>query len=288
MGQTLLYGILNGALYGIIALGIALVFGVMRYLNLAHGSFIILGAYGSLFLFRLGIDPFASIPLISIALFLAGIVLFKASFYRLIIFPEGIKIKNSLLISFGLMLLIDNLATLIWTGDERSITPSYSGLTFGMFGLRLPLIGLVGVLLALVLISILHLFLTRTYFGKSVTAVSQDHEAASLMGIDINRTFLISFAISLTLASIPSVLIALKAFSPTAGIQWFNKGIVVVMLSGIGNIYGVFPAGLFLGIMEAISVFFFGAPYREVTGLAVFVLIMILFPKGLFGIRTES
>ncbi len=288
MGQTLVYGILNGALYGIIALGIALVFGVMRYLNLAHGSFIILGAYGSLFLFHLGIDPFASIPLISILLFLAGAVLFKASFSRLTILPEGNKIKNSLLISFGLMLLIDNLATLIWTGDERSITPSYSGFTFGLFGLRLPLIGLMGVLLALVLISILHLFLTRTYFGKSVTAVSQDHEAASLMGININQTFLISFAISLTLASIPSVLIGLKAFSPTAGIQWFNKGIIVVMLSGIGNIYGVFPAGLFLGIMEAISVFLFGAPYREVTGLAVFILIMILFPKGLFGKRIEA
>jgi branched-chain amino acid transport system permease protein len=288
MGQTLLYGMLNGTLYGIIALGIALVFGVMRYLNLAHGSFIILGAYGSLFLFRLGIDPFASIPVISIALFLIGGALFKATFSRLVIFSEGNKIKNSLLISFGLMLLIDNLATILWTGDERSITPSYSGVTFEIYGLRLPLIGLVGALLALVLISLLHLFLTRTYFGKSVMAVSQDHEAASLMGIDINRTFLISFAISLTLASIPSVLIGLKAFSPTAGIQWFNKGIIVVMLSGIGNIYGVFPAGLFLGIMEAISVFLFGAPYRDVTGLAVFLLIMILFPKGLFGTRIEA
>jgi branched-chain amino acid transport system permease protein len=288
MGQTLLYGMLNGTLYGIIALGIALVFGVMRYLNLAHGSFIILGAYGSLFLFRLGIDPFASIPVISIALFLIGGALFKATFSRLVIFSEGNKIKNSLLISFGLMLLIDNLATILWTGDERSITPSYSGVTFEIYGLRLPLIGLVGALLALVLISLLHLFLTRTYFGKSVMAVSQDHEAASLMGIDINRTFLISFAISLTLASIPSVLIGLKAFSPTAGIQWFNKGIIVVMLSGIGNIYGVFPAGLFLGIMEAISVFLFGAPYRDVTGLAVFILIMILFPKGLFGTRIEA
>jgi len=288
MGQTLVYGILNGALYGIIALGIALVFGVMRYLNLAHGSFIILGAYGSLFLFHLGIDPFASIPVLSIALFVAGVILFKTSFSRLTTFSEGNKIKNSLLLSFGLMLLIENLATLIWTGDERSITPPYSGLTFGIFDLRIPFIGLAGGILAFVLISFLHLFLTQTYFGKSIMAVSQDHEAASLMGINVNRTFLISFAISLTLASIPSVLIGLKAFSPTGGIQWFNKGIIVVMLSGIGNIYGVLPAGLFLGIIEAISVFIFGAPYREVTGLALFVLIMILYPTGLFGIRIES
>jgi len=260
----------------------------MRYLNLAHGSFIIIGAYGSLFLFRIGVDPFASIPIIAIGLFLIGIILLQSSFSRLISFPEGSKIKISLLISFGLMLLIDNLSTLIWTGDERSINPAYSGLTFGIFGLKIPFIGFLGAILALLIISFLHLFLTKTYFGKSIIAVSQDHEAASLMGINVNQTFLISFAISLALASIPSVLIGLKAFSPTAGIQWFNKGIVVVMLSGIGNIYGVFPAGLFLGVIEAISVFLFGAPYREVTGLAVFVLIMVLFPRGLFGMRIES
>jgi branched-chain amino acid transport system permease protein len=236
MGQTLVFGVLNGALYGIIALGIALVFGIMKYLNVAHGSLIIVGAYGSLFLFRLGVDPFATIPVILIALFLGGAILFLSFFGRLIEFPEGAKIKNSLLIGFGLMLVLDNLATLIWTGDERSMTPSYSGITYQMFGLRLPLIGLSGGFLALLLISVLHLFLSRTYFGKAVRAVSQDHEAASLMGINVGRTFLISFAISVGLASIPSVLIGLQSFSPTAGIQWFNKGIIVVMLSGIGNI----------------------------------------------------
>lgn len=288
MLQTLVYGILNGLLYSIIALGIALVFGVMRYLNLAHGSLIILGAYGSLVLFRLGIDPFISIPIMMIILFLVGTVLFKFFFSRIIGFSEGNRVKNSLLISFGLLLVIDNLATLIWTGNERSITPFYSGVTFEVFGLRLPIIGLAGGLLVLIIIFMLHLFLSRTYFGKSVMAVSQDHEAASLMGIDINRTFSISFAISVSLASIPSVLIGLQAFSPTAGIQWFNKGVVVVMLAGLGNIYGVFPAGLSLGILEAISVFFFGAPYREVTGLVIFVLVLILFPYGgLFGRKEE-
>jgi len=283
MGQTIVYGLFNGALYSIIALGIALVFGVMRYLNLAQGSFIILSAYGSLFLFQIGLDPFASIPIIACGLFIIGALLFLVTFSRLISFPEGGKIKNSLLISFGLMLLIDNIATLLWTGDERSITPSYTGFTLDLFGIKIPLIGLIGGICAIFFIYLLHLFLTKTFFGKSIMAVSQDSEAASLMGINVNRTFLISFAMCIALASVPGVLIGLKSFSPTAGIQLFNKGIIVVMLSGIGNIYGVFPAGIFLGLMEAISVFFFGAPYREVTGLVVFVLIIIIFPKGLFG-----
>jgi branched-chain amino acid transport system permease protein len=288
MGQTLVYGILNGALYGIIALGIALVFGVMKYLNVAHGSLIILGAYGSLILFRLGIDPFATVPIVLIVLFVVGALLYKALFTRIMEFPEGDKIKNSLLISFGLMLVIDNLATLIWTGDEKSMTPSYSGTTFSAAGVRIPLIGLSGVLLAIILIAVLHVFLSRTYFGKSIRAVSQDHEAASLMGININRTFLSSFGISVGLASIPSVLIGLQSFSPTAGLQWFNKGIIVMMLAGIGNIYGVFPAGIFLGIIEALSVFLFGSLYREVTGLVVFILILILMPQGLFTRKEQE
>ncbi|MBW2031609.1 MAG: branched-chain amino acid ABC transporter permease [Deltaproteobacteria bacterium] len=284
MLQTVLYGLLNGFHYSIIALGIALVFGVMRYLNIAHGSLIILGAYGGLFLFYLGIDPFLSIPFLMAGLFILGAILYKLLYSGFVHLGEGLRIQKSLLVSFGLMLVIDNGATILWTSDERSITPTYTGLSFELLrGLRLPLIGVAGSLLALALILALHLFFSRTYFGKSVVAVSQDPEAASLMGINVARTFLVSFGLSVALAAIPSVLIGLQAFSPGVGIEWFNKGIIVVMLAGLGNIYGVFPAGILLGVLESVSVFFFGAPYREITGLAVFVLVLILFPKGLFG-----
>jgi branched-chain amino acid transport system permease protein len=284
MLQTLAYGILNGLLYGIIALGISLVFGVMRYLNIAHGSLIILGSYAALYLFRFGLDPFISIPIVMLCLFIVGVVLFKLLYSSFVSLAEGSRIQKSLLVSFGLMLVIEHGATLIWTSDEKSITPSYSGMSFEVFrGFHVPLIGLAGGILAIIVILVLHLFFSRTYFGKSVIAVSQDPEAASLMGVNVKRAFLISFGLSVCLGAIPSVLVGLQAFSPSAGIAWFNKGIIVVMLGGLGNIYGVFPAGLFLGFVEAISVFFFGAPYREITGLVIFLLVLILFPKGLFG-----
>lgn len=284
MLQTIAYGILNGLLYSVIALGISLVFGVMRYLNIAHGSLIILGSYGSLYLFHFGIDPFVSIPILMGLLFLTGIMLFKLLYSNFAPLSETLRIQKSLLVSFGLMLVIDHGATLLWTSDEKSITPLYSGISFEIIkGIRIPLIGLSGAILAIIIILLLHLFFKRTYFGKAVIAVSQDPEAASLMGINIKRTFLISFGLSVCLGAIPSVLIGLQAFSPAVGIEWFNKGIIVVMLGGLGNIYGVFPAGIFLGVVEAISVFFFGAPYREVTGLIIFVLVLILFPNGLFG-----
>jgi branched-chain amino acid transport system permease protein len=284
MLQTLVYGILNGLLYSIIALGISLVFGVMRYLNIAHGSLIILGSYGSLYLFRFGVDPFISIPIMMVSLFLVGLLLFELLYSKLVTLDEGLRIQKSLLVSFGLMLVLEHGSTLIWTSDEKSITPFYSGMSFELFkGFHVPLIGLAGGILAIIVILALHLFFSKTYFGKSVIAVSQDPEAAGLMGVNVKRAFLISFGLSICLGAIPSVLIGLQAFSPSVGIAWFNKGIIVVMLGGLGNMYGVFPAGLFLGIVEAISVFFFGAPYREITGLVIFVLVLILFPRGLFG-----
>jgi branched-chain amino acid transport system permease protein len=284
MVQTLTYGLLNGFQYAVIALGISLVFGVMRYLNLAHGSLIILGSYGSLFLYKAGVDPFVSIPLLIVGLFVLGVILFKLFYSRLVGLPEGSRVQKSLLISFGLMLVVDNFSTLVWTSDERAITPTYAGKSFEIFaGIHLPLIGMAGGALALLAILCLHFLFTRTLFGKSVLAVSQDHEAAGLSGVNVDKTFLLSFGLSVGLAAIPSVIVGLQSFSPAAGIVWFNKGIVVVLLAGLGNLYGVFPAGIFLGLIEAVSVFFFGAPYREIAGLTVFVLVLILFPKGIFG-----
>ena len=218
MLQTLAYGILNGLLYSVIALGISLVFGVMRYLNIAHGSLIILGSYGSLYLFYLGLDPFISIPILMASLFLAGVVLFKLLYSSFVTLSEGVRIQKSLLVSFGLMLVIDNGATLIWTSDEKSINPFYSGKSFELFsGFHVPLIGLAGGILAIIVILALHLFFSRTYFGKSVVAVSQDPEAASLMGVNVKRAFLTSFGLSVRLRAIPSVLVGLQAFSPSVG-----------------------------------------------------------------------
>ena len=168
MFQQLAYGILSGFQYSIIALGISLVFGVMRYLNLAHGSLIILGCYGYLFLYRAGVDPFVSIPLVMLGMFVLGGILFKVLYTRLVGLQEGARVQKSLLISFGLMLVIDNFSTLVWTSDERSISPSYSGASFEVLGIHVPFIGLAGGALAILIILGLHLLFTRTMFGKSV------------------------------------------------------------------------------------------------------------------------
>lgn len=284
ISQSLIYGILIGALYGLAASGLSLVFGVMRYLNIAHGSLLMIGTYLAFSLFSLyRIDPFLSIPIVMLVLFLIGIFLYKLMFSSLAKYPVGIRIDNSLLISFGLMLVLENIAILIWTADERNITLSYSGMTFGFWGLRIPYVGLFGVVLTTALIFALHLFLNKTYFGKSIRAASQDWESALTVGINIERTYFVSFAIGIALAGAAGSLLSVSyAFNPAISEGWSIKALIVITLAGLGRIGGVFAAGLVLGVVEAVSVYFIGASYQQVVGLFLFILLLMFRPHGLF------
>ena len=285
IGQSLIYGILIGALYGLAASGLSLVFGVMRYLNIAHGSLIMIGTYLAFSVFSLyRIDPFLSIPIVMLILFLIGMFLYKLMFSSLAKYPVGIRIDNSLLISFGLMLVLESIATILWTADERNITTPYSGMTFGFLGLRIPYVGLFGVILTTLLIFALHLFLNKTYFGKSIRAASQDWESALTVGVNIERTYFVSFAIGIALAGAAGSLLSVSyAFNPAISEGWSIKALIVVTLAGLGRIGGVFAAGLVLGVVEAVSVYFIGASYQQVVGLILFILLLMFRPQGLFA-----
>lgn len=283
MAQLTTYGLINGALYGMVALGLALAFGIMGYLNIAHGHLIILGAYGSFWLFRIwGVDPFLSIPMMMVALFAIGVILYIVVYSWLLKFPVIGRLKSSLLISFGLMLVFENIAILLWTADERAVTLFYSGKVIDISGLRLPYIGLATIALAIIVVVALHMFLTKTYFGKAIRATAQDWEAAWLMGINVARTYLFSFALAVGIAAPAAAVISMRVFSPGIGVEWANYGLVLVILAGVGNINAILPAGLLLGLIEAISVYFVGAPYTGMAGLVVFVLVLLFKPQGLF------
>jgi branched-chain amino acid transport system permease protein len=288
--QSLFSGIFIGAIYGMAAVGLSLAFGVMRYLNIAHGALIMIGAYVSFSLFTVyGIDPFLSIPLTMLTLFLIGMFLYITTFFTLAKFHEETRIKNSLLISFGLMLVLDNLGILLWTADVRTITTSYSGMAFEFFSLRLSYVGLIGLGLTFIFIFALHLFLTRTYFGKSIRATSQDYEMAMAMGVNVGWTYLISFAIGAALASVAGTFLAVSyGITPMMGEAWTIKALIIIILAGLGRIGGVFVAGILLGVVETVSVYFIGAPYQEVVGLVIFILILMFRPQGLFSKRTGA
>jgi branched-chain amino acid transport system permease protein len=285
IAQNLVFGLFVGSNYGLAAVGLSLVFGVLRVLNIAHGELLMVGGYVTFWLFTLtGLDPFLSALVSGAVLFVFGLALNRGLFRFVERLDEEAKIKNSLLISFGLTLVIQNAAQTLWTADERSVSSSLVAGGTVIMGVALPYTRLAGLVLALLTIVALQQLLHRTYFGKAVRATAEDWEAASVAGIDVQRTYTITFALGAALAGVAGTLVSIQySIAPAVGIAWTLKALVVVVLAGLGSIFGAFAAGLLLGVAEQIAVFFVGASYREVVGLVLFLLVLVLRPQGLFG-----
>jgi len=283
--QNAVFGLLIGGLYGLGAVGLSLVFGVLTMLNVAHGELIMLGGYVSIWLFTLWrLDPFVSVLVAGPALFIVGAGLFWVLFRRLIHFTEEHKIKNSILIGFGLALVLQTLAILAWEADERAVTPSYAGEVLALGGVVVPLSRLAALVLAFVVLGGLHLFLTRTRQGTAIRATAEDEQGAALAGIPIGRVYLIAFGLGSALAGVAGALVSVSdAISPAIGLHWTLKALIVIVLGGMGNIFGTFVAGVFLGVVESMSGFLFGNAYREVVGLAIFLIVLSARPQGLFA-----
>jgi len=287
--QIFVYGIIMGALYALASVGFTLVFGVMRVLNAAHGAFMMIGGYLSFWGFTLyHLDPFLSLLLVGPALFLVGLVFYVVQVLPVVKFTEEHdKIHASLLISFGLSIVLEHVALQLWTGDIRSITTSYTGRVFQIFAVRVPTIGAVGVVLAVLFIFALSLFLSKTRFGKSLRATAADWRSASLMGININWTYLLSFGLGIGLAGMAGTLVCvIHSIEPYMGLYWTLKSMIIITVAGVGKVKGVLACGLLLGIVESLSVFIAGASYREIAGLVILVLVLMVKPKGLFTSRS--
>lgn len=285
LAQQIVLGLLIGGLYGLAAAGLSLVFGVLKVLDVAHGELIMLGGYGAFWLFALlGWDPFASLLVVIPGSLLLGAVLYAVLFGFVVRAGEEARIKNSLLVGFGLALALHALAVRLWTADDRSITTSYGGAVLTVGDLSIPVIRLVSLLVALALIVSLHLLLARWRWGKAIRATAEDWQAALLTGIDVRRAYLLAFAIGTALAGAAGTLVSVGySISPSMGLEWTLKALIVVVLAGLGSMLGTFVAGLFLGVAEAMSAAAFGGPYREVVGLVIFVVVLVLRPRGLFG-----
>ena len=283
--QNLVFGLFVGSIYGIAAVGLALVFGVMKMLNVAHGELLMIGGYVSFWLFQAaGVDPFVSMLISAPLVFLLGLVLNQLCFRHLAKMEPEPKIRNSLLISFGLVLILQNLAQQLWAADERSIQTIYSGAGIEVMGIALPYTRLANVVVALLVVVALQLFLSRTWLGKAIRSTAEEWESAVLVGVNTRRIYFITLGLSAALAAIAGALVAISyGISPSIGLPWTLKALIVVILAGTGSIFGVFPAGLLLGVGEALSGLVAGAEYREVFGLLIFVVILIVRPQGLFG-----
>jgi len=287
VAQTLVIGIMLGALYGLAAVGIAMVFGVTKFLNVAHGELLMFGGYATFWLFDIfDLDPFLSLPLTIIFLLLIGVILYQLLFVRMVKLPEEEKIKNTMLVGFGLTLILQNIALNLWTANDRGVTTAYAGEAFTWLGVRFPYVRLAGLVISLVCLFALQLFLQRTYIGKAIRATAEDWEAASLVGIDVKKVYLLSFLIGTALAGVAGSLVLVSfSVNPAIGLHWTLKSLIVMVLGGVGNFMGTFVGGILLGATESATAYFISGNYREVVGLILFLLILIFRPKGLFGAK---
>lgn len=281
---AVLDGLTNGAVYALVALGLTLIYGVLHIINFAHGSLLMLALYAAYFLYSLlGISPYAALPILMPAFFALGY-----GVQRWIVAPASHgREQNVLMITLGLAIVLDNLALYAFTSTTRSIDLPLAGesIDFGVAVIGVPkLIACAG---ALLLAGALWLMLARTDLGRAIRAVAHEPEGARLVGIRVERIYAITFGIG-TACVAASACLLLPSFyvTPQVGYAFVLIAFTTVVLGGMGSLPGALLAGLLLGVIEAVSGLYLGESLGQLGIYAVFILILLFRPTGLFGART--
>jgi len=285
LSQVIVNGILTGGLYALIAVGLTLIFGVMRVINFVHGETLMLGSYLTYFLFTLlGIDPFISLPLAIFALFVLGVAIQHFFINPVLDTPH----LNQILLTFGLVLIIQNLALILWSGNYISMTTRYSAISLKFGPLSVGLTRFLGLVIAIFLTILLTVVLKRTEWGKSVRAVTQDREAAMLMGIDVNRVNMVAFGVGSAMGGAAGVVTSMIMYVfPLVGMIFVLKAFAIVVLGGFGSIGGAVLGSLILGLTESIVTNYVpnGSGWAEGVSFVVMILILVIRPKGLIYVE---
>ncbi len=282
--QSLVNGGLTGSLYAMIGVGLTVIFGVMRIINLAHGEMVMLGMFSAYWSFTLWkIDPFVSAIVWVPLFFLAGMLTYRQLLKA--VMPGGEL--NTLLYTAGLSLLVANIGLLIWTGDYRTLNLPYAMTPLRPFGIAVPVPLSIAFVLASLVTAGLYLFLARTDIGRAVRATSQNPEAAALMGINVDRVSMITFGLGTALAAAAGVLLVPSLYLyPTVGEILIVKCFVIVVLGGLGSIPGAIAGGLLLGTVESLGAVYVSVAYKDAIGFVMFLLVLLFRPQGLFGARS--
>lgn len=283
--DLLLSAILLAGLYATMAYGLGLIYGVLRIVNLNHAGMIMAGAYlGWVLHERLGLDPYLSIPIVLAVSFLAGVLTYRVLVRRL---PRGAAGGvQSLLLLFGLSLLLRNAAYLGFSGNDQTIRTSYSTRSLPLLGSSLSVNRIAVFAIAVATLFSLHVLLTRTYLGKSIRAAAQNPESCTLVGIDVERVYTLTFGLGTALASLAGLLAgSLFSFNPSFGSAELLKSFVIVVLGGLGSVAGTALAALILSLVEVFAILFLPAYLTTAVGFVLLVVVLVVRPGGLFGQR---
>ena len=271
-----------GGIYAVISIGLTLIFGVTRLINFAHGEFLMVAMYGTFWLFTLyGIDPYLALFIVAPAMFLLGLLT-----QRIVIQPIlGAAPLMQIFATVGLSIAMQNAALLAWHADYRTIRTGYSTSVIELGGLLISIPRLVAFGVAALMATGFYLLFKYTYLGKALRAVAQNRRSAMLMGINVQRIYLLSFAIGTACVGVAgAVLIPMYYTFPTVGTYFVLTAFVVVVLGGMGSMAGACVGGLVIGVIEALSGFFIAPALKEAIYFVIFILVLLFRPSGLFGL----
>ena len=282
--DVVIAGLLMGGIYAIIAVGLSLQYGVARVLNVSHGEFIMLGAFGTWLLFTTaGINPILSLVICGPFVFLIGFFLHKTLFRTLLNSSATMDIfeSKSMLATFGLLFIIQNIAILIWTADIKGYSYLNIGVSIG--GAVFAANRLVTLLCAVIIGTIFYLFLAMTRMGKAIRAAAQDPKTAGLMGVNINQVLALCFGLGAVMAGFAGALLSMcYPITTTMGLEYTIIAIIVVVLGGLGSIVGSFIGGFILGLVGSI-VTYFEPSLALVAYYVIFIILLLAKPTGIMG-----
>jgi branched-chain amino acid transport system permease protein len=281
IAQALYSGVLLGGSYALVALGLALVFGTMKVINLAHGELVLLAAYIAYTVeSRLAINPVFAIPVVLVIICLSA-----ALVYFLIGLIRKDRELNSLILTYGIGVILTNAMLLIWSADVRTTSSAWfqGAVVIGPFySMRSELTFFI---VSLALLGAVWWWLSRSWHGRAVRAVSNHRDAAKLMGINPRTTELVAFAVAGILASFAGVaLFSYGVIQPAYGHALTIKAFIITVLAGVGSIPGVLVGALLLGVTEALTVTLASSALQELVGKVLFLLVLLVMPNGLFGV----
>lgn len=278
-----LNGLLAGGVYVLVAVGLTLIYGVLHIINFAHGSLLMLAMYAVFFLWRLsGLDPYAALPIVVAGAFAFGYLLYRLVIGRL---SHG-RDENILLITLGVSIVIDNVALLLFGGDTQTVETPYASSFVRLGAAFLPLPKLISFAASLLVCAALGIFLAKSDTGKAIRAVARERQGARLVGIDVDNVFALSYGIGIAcLGAAACLLMPTYYVTPSSGNTFVLVAFTIVVLGGMGSFAGAAIGGLIIGVVESLGGLLLGEQLGQIGISAIFILILLLKPSGLFGAR---
>jgi branched-chain amino acid transport system permease protein len=278
--NVLTFGILLGGIYALVSIGLNLIFGVVRIVNFAQGELVMFGMYGSYFAYaQFGINPYLSVLVIAPLVGLLGVVI-----QRLVIQPLRDEPNMQIFATFGLLIMFQNIMLAVTRGEAFTVGGKVGTEVLTIGDIKMSVVRVVTFIAATFITIGLHLFLSRTMAGKSIRAVTQDKRAARVMGIDVERTFMITFGIGAALAGLAGALLTpIYSITPAVGGNFILAAFAVVVLGGLGSVWGAYIGGLIVGVVEAFAGFYIDPALKNAIWFFIFLVVLIVRPAGLMG-----